>query len=485
VDRLSKRLGQRVGPYVLRRLLGSGSQGAVYEAHQLELDQTVALKLIEAEGADVRALERFRREAAASLPKTPYVAQPLDHGEVEGALYMVQEFVAGQTLYEQLESGEPLEPLPAVAIALDVCRGLVALHAGGVIHRDLKPENVMVTPAGGAKIVDFGIARRLADEGGLTVQGVPLGSPRYIAPEQVKAGGIVDPRTDVHGLGVVLHFALTGRVPHEAADDDSRLVMAKRERQPAEDVRVFRPDVHPELALFLARLLAIQPELRPSSAQAQSDLERIQRVLQAAESQPPASGSWSVAVQVKRLEASRARLVSCPAIGEPGLHPLNEGATLIGRDARCDVTLHDRTISSEHARIYWEGGQPYLEALPTTNGTQVGYQAVPPGERVALEDLAVITLGELHCLFLTQLDEQIEDHDARMEALVAKGRISDDVADAAAEEAARRGITPGEVLLLSRKVSLDDWLRAGSGAGCAGVGLLLLLLLLGLLTAWL
>ncbi|MER6146243.1 protein kinase [Streptomyces sparsogenes] len=214
------------GRYVVREELGRGGMAAVYRAHDTALDRVVAVKVMHGElGRDPSFRRRFKREAqlAARLAHAHVVAvhdigeEPDPGGAGEPMPYLVMEFVEGESLRDRLRRG-PVGVDEALRIVADVLAGLEASHARGIVHRDIKPANVMLTPDGGVKVMDFGIARAVQSaESALTGTGTVLGSAPYMAPEQA-TGGEIDGRTDVYAVGVMLFQLLSGRLPFE---DDS------------------------------------------------------------------------------------------------------------------------------------------------------------------------------------------------------------------------------------------------------------------------
>ena len=206
--------GTRVGNYVLIDELGRGGMGVVYLAEDQRLGRRVALKALPASVAGNPELrQRLRREArAAATISHPGVAVVYALEEIDDHLFIASEYVSGETLRSAIARG-PL-PFPRVrAMALEMASALAAAHAAGVIHRDLKPENVLITSDGRIKIVDFGIAQIEGPEATrLTRAGAMLGTPAYMAPEQL-LGGHVDGRADIYAVGVLLTEVLTGRHP--------------------------------------------------------------------------------------------------------------------------------------------------------------------------------------------------------------------------------------------------------------------------------
>jgi len=199
-------------------LLGQGGMGAVYKARQKQLDRLVALKILPPEVGETEAFaERFTREAR-SLAKLnhPRIVTVFDFGHTEdGLYYFVMEFVDGTDLRHVIQAGE-LEPSEALAIVPQICDALQFAHEEGIVHRDIKPENILIDKKGRVKIADFGLARLLDRPGTaftLTQAGQRMGTPHYMAPEQIEHPGQVDHRADIYSLGVVFYEMLTGELP--------------------------------------------------------------------------------------------------------------------------------------------------------------------------------------------------------------------------------------------------------------------------------
>ena len=198
-------------------LLGRGGMGIVYKARQPELDRLVALKILPQESSGgPQFAERFTREARAlARLNHPNIVGVYEFGERDGLFYFVMEFVDGANL-RQLIQTRAIKPVEALAIVPKICEALQFAHEEGVMHRDIKPENILIDKKGRVKIADFGLAKILGIETGdlaLTQTGMSLGTPRYMAPEQIEHPEDVDHRADIYSLGVVFYEMLTGELP--------------------------------------------------------------------------------------------------------------------------------------------------------------------------------------------------------------------------------------------------------------------------------
>jgi serine/threonine-protein kinase len=259
--------------YELEELVGSGGMSSVFKARDRLLDRHVALKVLHQHYAeDGEYVERFRREARAVAQLShPNIVTVIDRGESEGRQFIVFEYVDGENLKEVLEENGPLPVRDALELALGVSRGLAFAHDHGLIHRDVKPQNVLLNGDGRPKVTDFGIARSLDIEHGVTQTGTVLGTSNYIAPEQA-SGGRVDAQTDVYGLGVLLFELLTAEVPFEG--DNFVAVAMRHINEPPPSVLERRGDVPPRVAAAVDRALAKDPRRRfPSMDAFAAELE--------------------------------------------------------------------------------------------------------------------------------------------------------------------------------------------------------------------
>src|SRR5689334_1372972 len=247
--------------YELEELVGTGGMSSVYRAHDSLLERHVALKVMHeqllGEGEHV---ERFRREArlAAQLSH-PNIVTVIDRGEQEGRQFIVFEYVEGENLKALVEREAPLAEREAIKLALQVADGLAFAHAHGLVHRDVKPQNVLLTEDGRAKVTDFGIARSIDVQHGLTQTGTVMGTSDYISPEQAR-GGQVDASSDIYSLGAVLYELLTGDVPFPG--DNFVSVAMRHINDPPPSVRERRPELSPRVDAAIRKAMAKDPDDR-------------------------------------------------------------------------------------------------------------------------------------------------------------------------------------------------------------------------------
>jgi serine/threonine-protein kinase len=268
----------QVPGYRVEALLGRGGMGVVYRAWHLRLGRAVALKMLLAgPSARPEELERFLREAqtVAGLRHTNIV-QVHDVGDVDGRHYFTMELVEGGSLAEQI-LGVPQPARQAAALVATLAEAVQAAHQSGIIHRDLKPSNILLTRDGTPKVTDFGLARQLEGNGGLTLSGVPVGTPSYMAPEQARGDNrALGPATDVYALGAILYELLTGRPPFRADSAAATLQQILTE-EPVPPVRL-NTRVPRDLTTICLKCLSREPGRRYASAAALAeDLRRFLR----------------------------------------------------------------------------------------------------------------------------------------------------------------------------------------------------------------
>ena len=221
-------LGER---YEIVKMLGQGGMGAVYHAHDRELEREVALKVIRSDmAANPEILRRFKQELILARQIThKNVIRIFDLGQADGIKFITMEYIEGEDLQGLMRRKKKLEPAEAATIMAQVCRALEAAHNEGVVHRDLKPQNIMLDKTGRVYVMDFGIARSLVTPG-MTQTGALIGTPDYMSPEQAK-GQTLDVRSDLFTVGIIFYEILSGQSPFEA--DTTMGKLWKRTSEPA------------------------------------------------------------------------------------------------------------------------------------------------------------------------------------------------------------------------------------------------------------
>jgi serine/threonine protein kinase len=269
---IEDRSGQRLGHFLLKRKLGQGGMGVVYEAYDEALRRPIALKLLHSNALRTDgARRRLLREArAASAIDHPSVISVFEVSEMGDEVYIAMELVRGRTLAERLHQGGTLPVPELIELFRAVCSALGVAHAKGLVHRDLKPENIMLDDHGRVRVLDFGLAKPTPLDGvesstsaNVTEEGRIIGTPGYMSPEQA-SGRAVDARSDVFSLGVVLYEMATGVPPFAGATRVETLVSIMRDEPPPVVRR--NPRVPPALSRAIERCLQKDPKRRFADA---------------------------------------------------------------------------------------------------------------------------------------------------------------------------------------------------------------------------
>jgi predicted Ser/Thr protein kinase len=342
------------GRYEVEEVVGTGGMSCVYKAHDRLLERNVALKVLHPHfSADEEYVERFRREARAVAQLShPNIVTVIDRGDADGHQFIVFEYIDGENLKELVQRSGPLPVRRAVELAAAVADGLAFAHESGLVHRDVKPQNVLLNGDGEAKVTDFGIARALEVEHGMTQTGTVMGTSNYLSPEQA-SGKPVTAATDVYSLGVVLYELLTAEVPFPGENFVAVAVRHLNDAPPSLLER--RPDAPVRLAAAIDRMLEKDPERRfASMGEVASELRRCLDELDSFDTQP----TFIAPSQVQASPPQRARtagrtrrpllyallaLVAAAAIAagavELGRSPGKHGASAAGGSGGAPVTL--------------------------------------------------------------------------------------------------------------------------------------------------
>jgi formylglycine-generating enzyme required for sulfatase activity/predicted Ser/Thr protein kinase len=279
------------GRYRILRQLGRGGMGAVYLAQDTQLGRQVALKVPFFDASESpQRVERFVREArSAAILQHPNICTVFDAGQIDGRPFITMAYIAGTPLEKEIDPEAPMPQVRAAEIVRKIALALQHAHFTGIVHRDLKPANVMMAAGGEPVVMDFGLAKRVADvdpnEAKLTRDGGLLGTPSYMAPEQVKGdSSAIGPATDVYALGVILFEMLTGRTPYAGG---ITVVIGQILAAPAPPVKEFRPDVDSRLDAICRKAMAKEPADRFKSMTEFADT--LSQYLKSPTASPPPS----------------------------------------------------------------------------------------------------------------------------------------------------------------------------------------------------
>jgi len=387
------RVGSQIGPYRLRRLLGKGGMGEVYEAEDTVKDRIVALKLLpEAVSHDPVFRKRLQREAhSAGRLQEPHVVPIHDYGEVDGLLYVDMRMIDGTDLRKMLKRYGPMTPARAVAIVRQVASALDAAHESGVMHRDVKPENILITRDDFAYLVDFGIANAATDEK-LTELGTAVGTYAYMAPERF-TNDEVTYRADVYALTCVLHECLTGSQPYQG--DSVGVVITAHLMQPIPKPSEERPGIPGAFDKVVAKGMAKRPEDRYASA---GDLAVAANHALSERDQDKAA-----AIMQRSQDATMPRTPIPPMPPERPIHPTPPpappfGVTPVPQPAARPVAFHTPPPSGPPSGPMWTAAPP--PSGPPRQGNKVPWIPI-----AAAAGVFVLVLGALGIWWLVKPDD--------------------------------------------------------------------------------
>jgi len=381
------------GRYRLQRLLGEGGMASVWQAEDLRLERQVAVKFLDTKtGRDAaEATDQFLREAKiAAAVQHRNVIQTVDFGTTDdGQPFMVMELLRGHTLAERIARPPQMEIEEAVRIALLTMRGLAKVHEAGIVHRDLKPDNIfLVEDADGAfpKILDFGISRSVDPKSGrksalTTSEGLIVGTPEYMSPEQARGLKDLDQRTDIYSMGAILYECITGTRPYESEHTGDLIIMVVNGGAPP--VIKLRPDVSPALSAAIAKAMSRKREDR------YPDVRTMRHALEAATTADPnIADRRSRSVIPPSMREDESLEYELPTSQPPGPGGTGEIDTLQFREVVSDTpTLQDPPSLPRNPSPTQNGIESWSEVERT--------HANPWKQRVAVGAAAVlvVTIG--------------------------------------------------------------------------------------------
>ncbi len=352
LDRLKTALQDR---YAIERELGAGGMATVYLAEDLKLHRKVALKVLRPELASALGPDRFLQEIDIAAKLThPHILGLHDCGEADGFLYYVMPYVEGQSLRDKLAKEGELPITEAVRILRDVVDALSHAHKHSVVHRDIKPDNVMLTERH-ALVTDFGVAKAVSEATGrhqLTTEGVALGTPAYMAPEQAAADPHIDHRADIYAVGAVAYELLTGRPPFTGTTQQE--ILASHVTKAVESVTEHRDSVPPALAELVMRCLKKKPADRWQTAEGL--LPQLEALVTPSGGVTP-TGTMPVRQFAKRRWMMVGGMVAVAAVAAVLLGVLVRGPTSTTTHPRTAVAvLPFENLSAEESRAYFASG---------------------------------------------------------------------------------------------------------------------------------
>jgi serine/threonine protein kinase len=379
---------------------GRGSMATVYIGRDLENNRMYAVKALSSEAAaDAELAERFQREfELLSRLSGPHIVSPVDFGEDRGALFIVMDYVDGHNLKHRILTGGAL-PVPSAVDVIQQAAAAITLAANqGIVHRDIKPQNLLIGVDNVVRLTDFGLARS-HESRDITVTGFFVGTPFYVAPEQVENSHRADTRADLYSLGCVFFEALTGRVPYDG--EHAWDVVMRHLNAEIPSARQLRRDLPEAYDVFFQRALAKDPAARfqtPADFVAAVDAlpPSLGAVSAALDAEAPSEGDDAVA----RLGTLRATSGQEFALTAPDLI-VGRSDPVRGHTPDIDLLALDpsQTVSRRHARIAHREGRAYIEDLNAFNRTKVNGEELTPHQEVELHSGDHVRLGNVELTY--------------------------------------------------------------------------------------
>ena len=350
-------IGCKIGHYTIRKRIGQGGMGVVYEAVHDKIQQRVAIKVLHKEmSQDEKVVQRFFNEAnAISMAQHSSIVKIMDYGQLDGGpAYIMMEFLEGEPLLTRIERAQDKGTALGLQMVIEICRqtatALSLIHEKNIVHRDLKPENIFVVPDSVAplgervKLLDFGIAKFLDGPVRKTTVGMILGTPLYMSPEQCEGREDLNAKVDVYALGAMMYEMVAGRLPFQA--DTAAALMRQHMFKPAPRLREHAPTAPQGLDDLIAEMLRKDPVERPSMSEI---VRRLEQIL------PSVSGKTAPLVEGVRVP----RVPRRTGVGEDqALDPL---AATVGDVSRSGRTAKEQRVPSGSQSSSALGTQPEME----------------------------------------------------------------------------------------------------------------------------
>jgi serine/threonine protein kinase len=379
------------GRYKLIDERGNGSMATVYVGRDLETNCVHAVKVLSRQAAAEKELvERFQREfELLSRLSGPHLVSPVDFGDDRGSLFIVMSYVDGHTLKHAVLTGGPFSPVRAIDVIQQSASAVATAAAQGIVHRDIKPQNLLLSAEGVVKLTDFGLARS-HESRDITVTGFFVGTPFYVAPEQVENSRQADVRADLYSLACVFFELLTGRVPYDG--EHAWDVVMQHLNGPIPSARALRPELPADYDAFFTRALAKKPGERYQTPVAFTEAIDTLPRLDSGETHVPSESLIGVLSAPER------------AMRFPLMAPdLTVGRSDPQRGFRPDVDLlpldQQQTVSRRHARFTRRAGRYFIEDLNAFNRTRVNGLPLVPHQEHELRDGDTVRLGNVELRF--------------------------------------------------------------------------------------
>jgi serine/threonine protein kinase len=366
---------------------GSGNFGTVYVARDIQTNYLYAVKIMRFDHtSDGELVERFKREAYILYNlNDEHIVRVIDYGNEGTLYYIVMHHIDGQNLKYFIQHSGTMEPLRALDYLHQAAEGLAAAYKQGVVHRDMKPQNILINNKGFVKIADFGLSRS-KDMFTITHSDKFMGTAYYVAPEQVESSHDADTRADLYSLTAVFFEMLAGQPPY--TNGNALDIIMKHTRDPVPSICRLRPDLPPDMDVFMHKALAKAPEARFQTPDEYIDaVDRLQKRIRGGDVQ----------------NEKQARLV---LLEDGRVYPLRNAKSIVGREdprreIHPDILLHDesKTVGRIHACIACQDGQWNVEDRNSRNKTRLNGDVLIPFEPKLLKDGDRLRFGRVEARF--------------------------------------------------------------------------------------